>query len=155
VEKRAWNWPIWLGFFLSLLAVISYPLLFLRFPVTRDVPWANFLLFAISAVFLLQGLKRVFGATAASRGKIISPILTFISLAVFGLFCFGIFYGSRHLPKSLGAPKVGEKAPDFALRDIHENPVSLASLLSTPLDPATPSRGVPKGVLLVFYRGYW
>ena len=155
MEKLRWNWPIWLGFLLSLLAVVSYPLFFLRFPITRDVPWANFLLFAISAVFLLVGLKRVFGGTPVSRGKILSPVLTFVSFAVFGLFCFGVFIGSRHLPKSLGAPKVGQKAPEFALRDTHDNLVSLASLLSSPLDPANPSRGTPKQVLLVFYRGYW
>ena len=155
MEKTRWNWPIWLGFLLSLLAVIGYPLFFVRFPVTRDVPWANFVLFGISAVFLLGGLRRVFAAQPVSRGKIVSPILAFLSFAVFGLFCCGIFYGSRHLPKSLGAPQVGQKAPDLALRDTHENLVSLASLLAAPLDRANPALGAPKGVLLIFYRGYW
>ena len=155
MEKSRWNWPVWLGFLLSVLAVLSYPLFFYRFPITRDVPWASFVLFAIGLVFLVVGLRRVFAKEPVSRGKVLSPILAFLSVAVFGLFCFGIFYGSRQLPKSLGAPKVGQKAPEFELRDTHEGLVSLTSLLSTPLDPANPSRGVPKGVLLVFYRGYW
>jgi hypothetical protein len=155
LEKARWNWPIWLGLVLCVVAFLSYPLVFARFPATRDVPWANFVLFGLSAALLVAGLRRVFGGAPVSRGKTVSPILVILSLALFGFFSFEVFHGSRQLPKSLGSPKIGQKAPEFLLRDTRENEVSLASLLSSPVDPANPSRGAPKGVLLVFYRGYW
>lgn len=53
------------------------------------------------------------------------------------------------LPESPGAPKVGEKAPDFTLPDTDGKPVTLSEVLK----PRTP--GEKPWVLLVFYRGYW
>ena len=44
--KRRWNWPIWVGFVVVVAGLFSYEL-FARFPITRDFPWANFLLFGI------------------------------------------------------------------------------------------------------------
>jgi len=37
---------------------MSYSLVFARFPVTRNVPWINFLLFGVSATFLCLGFRR-------------------------------------------------------------------------------------------------
>lgn len=155
MRELRWNWPVWLGFVLSLVAFLSYFLAFARFPVTRNVPWANFLLFGVSAAFLWAGLRRVFGGAQPFRGKIVSSILTLLSVSIFGVFCLVIFHATRQLPASLGSPKIGQKAPEFVLRDTHGNLVSLSNLLSAPLDTSSPSRSAPKGVLLVFYRGYW
>ena len=44
----------------------------------------------------------------------------------------------------------GKKAPEFSLSDTNGKLVSLSELLTTPVDGKT-----PKGVVLVFYRGYW
>jgi hypothetical protein len=155
VRKLLWNWPVWLGFLLSLLAFISYSLVFARFPATRNVPWVNFLLFGVSATFLLFGLKRMFGGAQSFLGEIVSSILIFLSISIFCVFCFVIFHATRQLPASIGAPQIGQKAPEFALRDTRKNLVSLRALLSTPLELSNPSRRAPKGVLLIFYRGYW
>jgi hypothetical protein len=155
MEKLRWNWPVWLGFIFSIVAFLSYFLVFARFPVTRDVPWANFLLFGASATFLWAGLRRVLGGAQPLRGKIVSSIVTLLSVAIFGVFCFIIFHSTRQLPASLESPKIGQKAPEFVLRDTHGNLVSLSTLLSTPLDPSSPSRSPSRGVLLIFYRGYW
>jgi hypothetical protein len=155
MRKLRWNWPLWLGFVFSIVAFVSYFLVFARFPVTRDVPWANFLLFGAGAAFLGAGLRRVFGGAQPFRGKIVSSILALLSVSIFGVFCFVIFHAARQLPASLESPKIGQKASEFALRDTHGTLVSLSSLLSTPLDPSSPSRSAPKGVLLIFYRGYW
>jgi len=56
--RKFWNWPAWAGFPLSILAFVSYFTVLVRFPITRNVPWVNFLLFGAAALFLLTGLKR-------------------------------------------------------------------------------------------------
>ena len=58
--KRRWNWPVWVGFVVTVAGLFSYEFL-ARFPITRDFPWANFLLFGIGAVLLIVGLFRAFG----------------------------------------------------------------------------------------------
>jgi len=55
------------------------------------------------------------------------------------------------LPRSTGAPKVGQKAPSFTLSDQHGNLVSLRDLLK----PAAGGRAKSGGLVLIFYRGYW
>ena len=145
--KKRLNWPLWAGFLLSVVAFFSYFALFVRYPVTRDFPWANLLLFALAAILLAWGLRRAFAQSALYRGKIFGPILTVLSVAVLGFFCYGMFVAARQLPSAQAAPQVGQKAPDFTLLDTKGRPVSLNGLL-TGLLPG-------KGVLLVFYRGYW
>jgi hypothetical protein len=148
--KQRFNWPIWAGFLLSLFAVVSYLLIFVRWPFTRDFPWANLLIFCVSALLLLIGLRRAFATERRKRSKIVALILTTLSAAVLGLFVFSFFIASRWLPAAKGAPQVGQQAPDFLLADINNKNVSLPELLSSPIN------GKPaKGVLLIFYRGYW
>jgi hypothetical protein len=150
--ERKQNWHVWIGFLLSVVGFFSYPFFFARYPVTRDVPWVNFLILAVGLGFLVSGLWRAFGRSQEYKGKILGPIFGFIGLAVAALFCFVIFFGSKQLPRSAGAPKVGQKAPDFTLVDTNHKEVSLASLLATPLPNST---APPKGAFLIFYRGYW
>jgi hypothetical protein len=149
-----WNWPAWAGLLLSILAFISYFRVFARFPLTRNVPWANFLLFGAAVLLLVAGLKRSFTGTGSLGVKFVSSVLTLLSIAVLDSFCFVIFCGTRQLPASRGAPTWGQKAPDFSLRDTNNNLVSLSALLSAPLESGS-SVGAPRGVLLIFYRGYW
>jgi hypothetical protein len=150
-QPRRRNWHLWAGVFLCLIAIPTYPLVFARFPITRDIPWANFLFFGTGLAFLFYGLKRAFRQPQRYRGKIGGSISALLSVAALILFCFLIFQ-TRQLPASAGAPRIGQKAPEFVLTDVTNKPVSLTSLLSTPL--ANPS-ALAKGVLLVFYRGYW
>ena len=152
MTKRRWNWRIWIGFLICLLAVPSYLFYFDRYPVTRDIPWVSFVMFAIGAMLLVVGLSRAFGNSLEYRGKIFGPILGVVSLVIMGLFGFLVFHLTRQLPASNGAPHVGQKAPEFVLPDTNNQPVSLSSLLSTPIPP---SNTPPKGVVLIFYRGYW
>jgi hypothetical protein len=140
--KRYWNWSLWIGFVFVLVALFSYNF-FVQFPVTRDFPWANFFLFGIGGILLVTGLVRAFGRPRAYRGKIFGSILALLSLAGFSLFAYGALYLVRQLPTSTSAPRVGEKAPEFALPDQNSKQVALADLLSG------------KGALLIFYRGHW
>ncbi len=150
---RRINWSLWGGFLLSLVAFFSYFAVFVWFPSTRDFPWANLVLFLLAAVLLVFGIRRGFAADRPHpvRAKIGAVVLTALSILVIGFFIFAVFIGARWLPASTGAPQVGQKAPEFTLQDTNSKSVSLAELLSTPIDGNTP----PKGVLLIFYRGYW
>ena len=149
---RRFNWPLWAAFLLSLVAFMSYFVVFVWFPVTRDFPWANLLLFALAGALLVVGVRRAFAADLAhpKRSKIIGAILAPLSVAVFAFFILGIFVIARRLPASSSAPHVSHKAPEFTLSDTNNKQVSLSELLTAPVN------GKPtKGVLLVFYRGYW
>jgi hypothetical protein len=152
MEKRRINWRIWAGFLTCIAGLLSYFLVFSKFPVTRDVPWVNFLLLSVGIALLGSGLRRAFKEPLQYRGKIVGSILTVLSLAGAGFFCFLIFYASKQLPKSAGAPRVGDRAPEFALADTRGEEVSLSSLMTSPLPD---SKVPPKGALLIFYRGYW
>ena len=152
MKVRKFNWPIWAGFLLSLIAFLTYFFVFVWFPVTRDFPWANLILFALAAALLLVGVRRAFAPDRPHpvRSKIAGAVLTTLSVAIFGFFVFSIFIAARRLPASHGAPQMGQKAPDFTLSDTNGKSVSLSELLSLAVNGKT-----TKGVLLVFYRGYW
>ena len=149
-DMKRFNWPIWMGFLLSLFAFASYFFIFVWFPSTRDFPWANLLLFLAAILLLLLGLKRAFAKDRGRLTKIIASLVTLVSVIVFALFISSFFIFGRMLPASKAAPQVGQKAPEFTLLDSSNKQVSLHDLLSEPIDSKT-----PKGVILIFYRGYW
>jgi hypothetical protein len=152
MNTRRFNWPLWVGFLLTLGAFMTYFTVFVYLPATRDFPWANLLLFLLAAVLLFAGIRRGFASDRPhpTRSKIVTSIVGILSVAVFGFFIFAVFIAARWLPASTGAPQVGQRAPDFTLTDTTGKSVSLSELLSAPLNGSA-----PKGVLLVFYRGYW
>jgi energy-coupling factor transporter transmembrane protein EcfT len=128
---------VWTGLFLCVVAFVSYFAYFSRFEATRDVPWVPFLLFALALYLLISGWRQ-------ARRKILASVGVVLGLAVIGLFTYSVTVGSKDLPASASAPRVGQKAPDFALPDTQGRTVSLSQTLAG-----------SKGVLLVFYRGYW
>ncbi len=150
MKPPRFNWPIWAGFLLSITALFTYPFVFVRWPVTRDFPWANLVLFGIALVLLFVGVRRAFAPDRRRLSKIMAPIVATVSVLVLGLFLFTLFVASRWLPAAHGAPQVGQKAPDFSLADTSGKSVSLEELRSAPINGKS-----PRGVLLVFYRGYW
>jgi len=141
--KRKWNWAICVGFVVTVGGLFSYGF-FARYPITRDFPWANLLLFAIGGALLIFGLFRAFGRPQLYRGKIFGPILAAIALFLLAFFSYEIFYVLRQVPLSARAPRVGEKAPDFMLLDQNEQPVGLGDLLSG-----------SRATVLIFYRDFW
>jgi hypothetical protein len=150
--KKRWDWSLSVGFLFVLAGFLSYSF-FARFPITRDFPWANFLLFGVGGIFLLVGLVRAFGKPQSYRGKIVGPILAVLSVVVFGFFSYLIFYELRQLPASTGAPHVGQKAPEFTLPDQGNNKVSLGDLFAAPASSTSTAKA--NAVLLIFYRGFW
>ncbi len=72
--KRSWNGLVWLGFVLAVAGAISYPLYFARFPVLRDVPWANLAIIAVALISIGVGISRAFRQPDAYRGKIFGSV---------------------------------------------------------------------------------
>ena len=143
MKNDGFNWQIVAGFLLSLLA-FSYPLLFSGWSLGSDIRWVSIALFVFAAVFVIIGLSRAFASGRGKLSKVIAAVLTLFSAFTLGLFIFLAFIMATWLPKSVGAPQVGQKAANFSLADTSNKQVSLAETLSK-----------QKGVLLVFYRGYW
>jgi hypothetical protein len=155
IPRRSWNWRIWAGFVVAIAAFVSYITFFIRFPITRNVPWANWLLFALAGWLLWAGVRKAWGQPEAHRGKIVGPILAVLSLAIAGFFGYATLYASRGLPASASAPRIGTKAPEFILADTNGKMVALSALLSEPMPGKEGSGARPRGVILIFYRGYW
>ena len=142
--KRNRNFLIWIGFAIVLIALVSYIPVFALFPATRDIPWANYLLFLIGGAFLGIGLKRAFRDPSRYRGKVSGTILAVLSTLLLTLFVVSVTWLSKQIPPSTTALTVGQKAPDFALADAAGKQVSSSEILKN-----------HRGVLLIFYRGYW
>jgi AhpC/TSA family len=109
-------------------------------------------LFALAAVLLVVGVRRAFAPDRPrpTRSKITGAILATLGVAIFGFFIVATFIIARRLPASHSAPQISQKAPDFSLTDTNGKTVSLSELLASPVNGKS-----PKGVLLIFYRGYW
>jgi hypothetical protein len=142
--KRSRNILNWAGFAIILIALVSYVPFFALFPGTRDVPWANYLLFLTGGALLAVGVRRAFRDSAHYRGKISGSILTVLSTVLFVFFVAGVTYFSKQIPAAGTAVGVGQKAPAFVLLDSAGKQVSSTDLLRT-----------HRGLVLIFYRGYW
>ncbi len=150
---KRFNGFAWSGFLLSVAAFLGYFAFFVRFPLTRDFPWPSYILCAIAAVLLVIGLRRGFAADSTRRRKIGATLLFVLGIAIIGFFALFNLVGAKRLPASSRAPRVGDKAPEFTLLDTEGKSVTLAQILAEPL-PGSPARPA-KGVMLIFYRGYW
>jgi peptidoglycan/LPS O-acetylase OafA/YrhL len=142
--KRRRNILNWAGFAIILVAIVSYVPFFALFPATRDIPWANYLLFLIGGALLAVGVRRAFGDPEHYRGKISGSILASLSALLFAFFVVSITYFSKQLPSAETALGVNQKAPPFVLVNTTGKQVSSADLLKD-----------HRGLVVVFYRGYW
>ena len=142
--KRHRNVSIWAGFAIVIAALVSYIPIFAVFPVTRDFPWANYLLFLLGGGLLAVGMKRAFREPEHYRGKISGSILAVLSVVLLGFFVVGTVYLTKQIPPAERALRPGQPAPPFVLPDITGKQVASSELLKG-----------HRAVVLVFYRGYW
>src|SRR5205807_1740819 len=98
--KRRRNLLNWAGFAIVLIALISYLPFFALFPSTRDIPWANYLLFLIGGALLAVGVRRAFRDPEHYRGKISGSILASLSILLFAFFIVGVTYFTKLLPSA-------------------------------------------------------
>jgi hypothetical protein len=152
MATKSWNWRLWVGFVLCPFAFWGS---FRFFEATRAVFWLSLLIFVVAAILLISGLKRAFREPQSYRGKVFGSVLAGLSVAVFGLFGYLGYQVFTHFPSAKNAPQVGQRAPEFALLDSNGKNVSLAQLLSDPKPDSSGAARPLKGVLVVFYRGYW
>jgi hypothetical protein len=152
MAAKLWNWRLWAGFGLTIGALAGYVFWVNE---TRAVFWPALLLFAVAAVLLFSGLKRRSREPELYRGKIAGYVLTTLSVLILGLFGFVVYQVSRVFPGAKNAPQIGQRAPQFSLVDANGKNFTLAQLLSTPITNLGSATHATKGVLVVFYRGYW
>jgi H+/Cl- antiporter ClcA len=157
MERRRNFLPL-IGFLTCLLAVFSYIFFFVRFPVTRDVPWTAWILLALGLGLAGAGVARAFRQPERFRGRWsgrgTGSVLAALSLVVVGFFLFITTAMSRDIPAAANAPKVGAQAPDFTLPDVNGKPVRLYDLLGSGAG-GTSGASAASWVVLIFYRGYW
>ena len=142
--KRSWNLPIWIGFAIVLIAIGSYVPIFVKFAVTRDVPWVNYLLLLLGVGVLALGLRRAYLEPQRYRGKVSGSILGAAAVVLAGAFVMFAVYLTKQIPPSESALHLGERAPAFTLQNADGKPVALSDLMSK-----------HRAVVLIFYRGYW
>ena len=132
--KRRWNWPIWIGFVVVVAGLFSYEL-FARFPITRDFPWANFLLFGIGAALLIVGLFRAFGRPQAYRGKVFGSIFAVIAVFVVAFFSSKSSTSCGRCPPQLAPRALGKKRLTLHYWIKMENPLVSAICFPTQTVP--------------------
>ena len=152
MASKRWNWRLWAGFGLCMGAFAGYVFWVNE---TRTVVWPALLLFAVAAALLFSGWKRRSREPELYRGQAAGYVLTTLSVLILGLFGFVVYQVSRVFPDAKNAPQIGQRAPEFSLVDANGKNFTLAELLSTPVTNADSAARAPKGVLVVFYRGYW
>ncbi|HET6843330.1 MAG TPA: hypothetical protein VFK06_16880 [Candidatus Angelobacter sp.] len=139
------------GLLVLLAGLLSNFLFFVSIPGQRFAPWLNLALTALAVILLIAALRRAIAQPEIYGGKVAGWTLTIVSVLLFGVAIVG-FRVSRDIPASAGAPRVGQKAPDFTLADTGGQTLSLSQMLAS----SSESGGArPKAVLLIFYRGYW
>ena len=139
--RRRWNIAIWAGFLLVLLAAFTYVPLSAPLPGTAD--WIALAILVLGLLIIVAGVARAFRYAELYRGKIAGTILLVLAAGMTGLFVFGTFVHGRDLPRSESAPRPGDPAPSFTLRDPEGRSVSLPDLLGG------------RAALIIFYRGHW
>jgi hypothetical protein len=142
------HWAVWLGLLLTVAGILGNVLL-LTTLLPAIFTWLVVAASALGAIFLVLGVAQTFRRPQQYRGKTWGSVAAALSV----LLCagsVGFLLFTRHLPRSAGAPQVGQRVPEFTLTDSTGQAVSLSQLLS-----GAPGTAAPKAILLVFYRGYW
>lgn len=149
--QRRTNSALWYGLLITLLGIGTEFLYFLRPPrsITHALPWINLVVPAVGVVFLVIGLARAFRGQAVFSGKIWGSVVTVIALLLLAGNVV-LFRLTRDVPKSAGAPRVGQRLAEFTLPDSSGQQTTLSQLFA-----ASANGAPPKAILLIFYRGYW
>ncbi len=136
------NHLIWVGPVVTVAAILSYFMVFARYPALRDFPWLNLPLAVLGIGLSAAGVWRAFGRPEVFRGRILAPLGAVVSLFFASFFGFYIFSLSYLLPAPTETTLRLGTAPGFALAAAVGGTVRLDDFLG-------------RKVVLVFYRGFW
>lgn len=142
LNSPGWNHSVWLGFLLVFVGLVSYFLVFARYPALRDFPWLNLPLVCLGLLIAAWGVRRAFDSGRTILAKIVAGISLLLSLGLVALFATYIFYLSYQLPQDAGLAHTSTPVPEFALLDQNQATIR-------PIE----YRG--RKVVMVFYRGNW
>lgn len=133
---------IWIGPVVTFAGIVSYFLVFARFPALRDFPWLNLPLTLAGMAVSAFGLQRAITRPEIFRGRWLGAAGLALSLLLGAFFVLYVFRFSYLLPAPTTATLSLDEAPDFALAANGGETVRLSDF-----------RG--RKVVLVFYRGFW
>ncbi len=142
MSERRRNHMIWIGPLVTLAGIVTYFLVFARFPVLRDFPWVNLPLTIAGMAISAFALQRAVTHPRTFRGRVSGSVGLALSLLLGAFFVLYIFRISYYLPAPTTTTLSLEQAPDFALTATGGETVRLSDF-----------RG--RKVVLVFYRGFW
>ena len=128
-----------LGTLLSWTALLTYFKIVPQWPVLRDSGHLNV---AFAALGVLVGAIGMVRSLRAKRRRVVGGVLLVLAAGATGLLAFYIYVLSYSLPTTDDVLAVGQRAPDFELRDQDGRARTLGELAG-------------KRVGLVFFRGHW
>ncbi len=131
----------WLGATISLVGLLSYFFLFFRYPILRDTPWINVPLAVIGIMIAVYGLFKTIKTSPGLLTRSLSISGFLLSATCSTLLLGYVFWLSYQIPIAK-APELLSLAPDFNLKDQHNQYTSLKSFNG-------------KNVILTFFRGHW
>src|SRR5215467_6918798 len=140
-NQRRTNSALWAGLLVTVLGLLTNFLYYSKLPATV-IPRLNLAVPAIGLLLVPIGVARAFREPHLYGGKILGSIFTVLAALLFAGSVW-LFIQVRDVPRSAGAPQVGQRVPDFTLPDSTNQPASLAQLFS-----AAPGTAQPKALLL-------
>ena len=133
---------VWLGPALAFGGVVSYFMVFARFPVLRDFPWVNLPLVLAGIALSVLGLRGALRHRSRFWVRGLAGLGLALSLLVGVFFVVYVFVLSYALPAPTATAVSLDVAPNFELPDSQGVMHRLSDY-----------RG--SRVVIVFYRGHW
>jgi hypothetical protein len=130
---------VWLGPVVAVIGLLTYFTVFYRWPVTRDVPWLNFLIIAAGVALAFSGLR---ASAAAGWRSVVAWLALGFSLLPGAALAWYAFVFSAQMPAIELAAGPGTELPTAVLLDARGEAFDLGS-------------AGEKRALIVFYRGFW
>lgn len=130
-----------LGPAVTFAGIVSYFLVFARYPALRDVPWLNTPIAFIGTLLSLVAVVRAFGARGIPL-RLFSCLGFAFSLGFTTLFVFYVTSLSYQMPSRSQTTTGLAALPDFSAPDQDGQTVSASDLAG-------------KNLVMVFYRGFW
>ncbi|MFP6663296.1 MAG: hypothetical protein VCC00_03730 [Deltaproteobacteria bacterium] len=130
---------VWLGPLVAVIGLVTYFTIFYRWPLTRDLPWLNFLVIAAGIALAFSGMRASPG-TGWRAG--VARLAVGVSLLPAALLAWYSFVFSAQMPATDLAAGPGTELPALILLDDKGDAFHLGM-------------AGEKRALIVFYRGFW